>query len=149
VIAFEPLPDNFEVLSSNVREAQLDNVTLVNAAASESFALLGMEVPFFANGLPNTYMAHLSPGGSGLQVLCVPVNAMALPHPVRLVKVDAEGHDLAVLKGMIRILREDQPSLIVEDKSDDMVAFLEPLGYRFHEFPGSSNRVFYVGERPF
>lgn len=149
VVAFEPLPDSFEILASNVREAGLDNVTLLNAAASDSFDVQGMEVPFFPNGLPNTYMARLSQGSTGLQVLCIPVDAMAFPRKIRLVKVDAEGHDLSVLRGMSRILEQDQPRLIVEDKSDAMVTFLRRWGYRYFEFPASPNRVFYVGERPF
>jgi FkbM family methyltransferase len=146
VIAFEPLPETFELLAALVALMPARNVTLMNVAASDATRLAGMEVPNSDTGLANYYLAHLSSGpAAGLNVLCLPVDALAIPHPVRLAKIDAEGHELAVLKGMERLLRRDAPTLIVEDNSEDVGAFLDDLGYGARKLEGSSNRIFSRG----
>lgn len=148
VVAFEPLPETFELLSRNVQQLNLENVTLVNAAASDGYAEVALEVPRFSTGLRNPYMAHLSPDADGPKVMCVPVDAIVGDHRVALVKIDAEGHDMAVLLGMDRILRASRPVLIVEDRSPEILALLEEMGYRWHELPGSDNRVFFHDRDP-
>jgi Methyltransferase FkbM domain len=90
-------------------------------------------------------MAHLSEQAVGLRVLCVTIDSLALPHPIRLVKIDAEGHELSVLKGMSGILRRDKPHLIVEDNSEEVLPYLIAFGYSSSKIEGSSNRMFRCG----
>ena len=142
VVAFEPVRETFELLAANVALLRTHNVTLINAAASDEAAVLGMAIPKFDTGLDNPYMAHLSETSASLRVLCVRIDALELPHPIRLVKIDAEGHELSVLKGMSGILRRDKPTLIVEDNSDDVAVYLRDFGYSSTKMAGSSNRVF-------
>ncbi len=62
-----------------------------------------------------------------------------LPGHLRCVKIDVEGHELQVLKGMRKTLEADQPSLIVEivpeqlarydTSEEELAAFIESLGY--------------------
>jgi FkbM family methyltransferase len=61
---------------------------------------------------------------TGLRVLCTAIDSLALPQAIHLVKIDAEGHELAVLRGMANILEKDQPILIVEDNSVDVEPYL-------------------------
>jgi FkbM family methyltransferase len=145
VIAFEPVPDTFELLAANTALLQSKNVTLINAAASDKAGVVGMTIPKFESGLDNFYMAHLSEQTLGLRVLCVTVDSLALPHPIRLAKIDAEGHELSVLKGMSGILRRDKPHLIVEDNSEDVLPYLIAFGYSSSKIEGSSNRMFRCG----
>lgn len=142
VIAFEPVPDTFEILAANVLRLPLCNVTLVNAAASSATAVLDFEVPKFEMGLDNFYMAHVAASGSDLQVLSLAVDSLKLPRPVSLAKIDVEGHEMAVLEGMKQLLDRDHPVLIVEDSSPAAVELLEGFGYSSEKFEGSSNRVF-------
>jgi len=142
VVAFEPVPETLELLASNIAMLPAQNVTLINAAASDRVGLASMTIPEADTGLDNNYLAHLSAAGSGLQVLCLTIDALDLPHAVRLVKIDAEGHELAVLKGMRGILRRDSPVLIVEDNSNDVPEFLKEFGYTAEKLPGSSNLLF-------
>jgi FkbM family methyltransferase len=145
VLAFEPVPQTFELLAANVSRFPLRNVTLLNVAASDEFGLRGMRVPVLASGERNPYMAHLTEDGAEVQVLCMPVDALDIRHRVKLVKIDVEGHELAALKGMRRLLERDRPVLIIEGRSDDVAGYLAALGYSFEQDPGSPNRVFSVG----
>lgn len=143
VIALEPVPEAFEVLTANAARAAHRNITLVNAAASESALLSGMEVPKYEeSGLDNLYLARLSEGESALQVLCVTVDSLTLPHAIAFAKIDTEGHELAVLRGMNGVLRRDRPILVVEDNDPEVPAHLAELGYASEKVAGSSNRVF-------
>ena len=129
VIAFEPVPDTFELLAANMSSAGYKNVTLLNVAVSDRTQILGIDMPKFDTGLDNYYRAHLTQDSASLNVLCLSVADLKLRDCIKLVKIDAEGHDLTVLKGMQELLERDHPVLIVEDDSADVLTFLEGIGY--------------------
>src|SRR5258708_7971881 len=56
VLALEPVPKTFELLAHNARYFQNANVTLLNVAASDRAAVLGMEVPQIQSG---AYLSHV------------------------------------------------------------------------------------------
>lgn len=148
VLAFEPIPDTFALLAANVRLFAHDNVTLLNAAASDRTERVGMSIPNFSSGLANYYEAHLSPLLDGeLAVLSLAVDALGISHPIALVKIDSEGHEAAVLEGMKRILSRDKPILIVETGSSDVISALRSLGYDWERLPGSPNILFKPSSR--
>jgi Methyltransferase FkbM domain len=64
-----------------------------------------------------------------------------IPNRVGLAKIDTEGHELAVLHGMRKLIERDHPVLIVEANSADVVVFLEGLGYSVTQGQNSSNYV--------
>jgi FkbM family methyltransferase len=143
VFSFEPVPETFELLTANMARLPLRNLTLLNLAASDERAVRGMAVPRMSDGAENRYMAHLTEDlDAGLAVACLPVDALDLPRRVSLIKIDVEGHELAALRGMRRLLERDRPVLIVEGRSDDVAAFLAAIGYRFEQTNFSPNRVF-------
>jgi len=139
VIALEPVPDTFALLAANARLFAHANVSLLNVAASDRMAAVSIELPRFSDGLVNYYQARLTGDPAGLAVLALPVDALALPMTVRLAKIDVEGHELAVLQGMRRLLERDHPVLIVETGAQDTVDVLIGLGYATERLPGSSN----------
>jgi FkbM family methyltransferase len=147
VIAFEPVPQTFELLAANAALFPSRNVTLLNVAASETTEVVGISIPMFETGLENYYVAHLVREGAELQVLCLTVDSLNIPRPVSLSKIDVEGHELSVLKGMENLIRRDYPVLIVEGRDAEVASYLESFGYVFEEAEGSPNRVFkYAGD---
>lgn len=142
VIAFEPVLETFELLATNVARIGGRNVTLLNAAASEATLTAGMSMPKFETGLDNYYMAQLVPNGGEFSVLCFPVDALNLPSRVSLVKIDAEGHELSVIRGMQLLLAQHRPVLIVEDNVPEVSPYLAALGYQGRRISGSSNQIF-------
>lgn len=144
VIAFEPIPDTFELLAANIARLSSRNVTLLNVGASSSTSLHGMALPKFDTGLDNYYMARITTNNPTIEILCLSIDSLNLSECIRLVKIDAEGHDLQVLKGMRSLLEKDHPVLIIEEGSSDISEYLSRFGYSFEIIDGSHNRVFEV-----
>jgi hypothetical protein len=87
-------------------------------------------------------MAKLGEGAMDVQVLTLAVDGFRIPQPIKLVKIDAEGHEVSVLRGMVELLRRDHPDLIVEDNSPEIEPYLTGLGYTAERLAGSSNAIF-------
>jgi FkbM family methyltransferase len=143
VFAFEPIPHTFELLAANVALFENRNVTLMNAAASDAMRIVAMDLPMFDSGLPNFYMASITAKEiAPYQVAAFPVDALGIAGRISLVKIDAEGHELSVLKGMSRLIADSRPVLIVEGEDPAVEALLKGMGFAFEQFPGSPNRVY-------
>jgi FkbM family methyltransferase len=145
VIAIEPVPESFALLAANVQLFKFNNVTLMNVAASDKSALVGMDIPYFKTGLRNLYEARLTTDSShlqGLWVVTLLLDSLALPNKVALVKIDTEGHELQVLRGMAQLLHRDHPTLIVETNSSEVSEFLNSFGYVSEKLAKSPNTVF-------
>jgi len=141
VIAFEPVPTTFYLLSANVQHFAYPNVSLINAAVSNKLDLVGMDMPKFSTGLTNYYDAHLSSDGA-FSVMTLPLDSLGIDHRVALVKVDAEDHEAFVLGGMQQLIRKHRPILIVETGVKDVIASLTSLGYTSERLPKSPNVLF-------
>ena len=142
VISFEPITETAEVLSAAVRWSGLRNVTILNAAASSGSAEVGLSLTNAATGLPDYFTATINADGDK-KVLTVAIDSLQLSHRVAFVKIDAEGHERAVLEGMTRLLERDRPILIVED-GRALIPWLDGLGYRVDPYiAGSANYVFH------
>ena len=144
VIAFEPIPATFSLLSANAQHFAHPNVTLINAAVSNHFAEVGMSIPRFSSGLNNYYEAHLAPASeSALSVLTLSLDLLSISHPISLIKIDAEDHEASVLEGMENLIEKHHPILIVETGSPEVVAKLTAVGYTPTKLPGSPNFLFH------
>lgn len=143
VLAFEPVATTFHLLSSNARHFAHPNVTLFQAAASDRTRVQGMAIPSFGTGLKNYYEAELTDAGPGdVAVLTLPIDRLELSGPVALVKIDAEGHERAVLEGMKTLLAARHPVLIVETGDPAVVSWLAGFGYQDTRLPDSPNILF-------
>lgn len=147
VIAFEPIPVTFEILAANVAASGAQNVTLINAAVSAHTTIANMTVPKFSSGLDNFYEAKIEAGGEGVPVLCLTVDGLNIKQPVKLIKIDAEGHEASVLEGIRQLIQRDRPVLIIEGQDEVVAKFLLPFGYSSQVLPGSPNTI-YTAPRP-
>lgn len=143
VIAFEPVPTTFFILSGNIQLFQHPNVSLINSAVSDKLELVGISTPQFESGLTNYYQAHISSAGdSTLPVLAISLDSILSNHNVALVKIDAEGHEAFVLAGMRAVVKASHPILIVETGSTELIAEIEDLGYFSEKLKDSPNVLF-------
>ena len=146
VFAIEPVPETFEILTSNVQLFPFKNVTLFNVAASSGPAISCMKIPFFSFGLKNFYRASITDKKTDLNVYCVPIDALPICNSVRLIKIDAEGHELQVLHGMKSLLVRDKPFLIVETSSESVFDYLKEIGYKKNRLKDSPNYFFEISK---
>lgn len=146
VIAFEPVPETFALLTSNAQRFGFANVTLINAAVSDESAFLGISMPTFDTGLKNFYQARLvhdtDRQTEGFRIMTVRLDSLHIPQRVALVKIDVEGHEAYVLRGMADLVHRDHPSLIVETSSPEVEANLCSMGYLAKRLDGSPNILF-------
>ncbi|MDB4516527.1 FkbM family methyltransferase, partial [Crocinitomicaceae bacterium] len=122
VIAFEPVPETFSHLARNVTYCEDKNVTLINAAVSNDTSLVGMSIPYLETGLQNFYMAAVSniPEDSDVSVLTFSIDSLTFQNPIALIKIDAEGHEPIIFKGIEKLVTRDKPVLIVETVDDNI-----------------------------
>jgi FkbM family methyltransferase len=106
--------------------------------------VVGMEMPKFSTGLTNYYMAKVSKEADSNKVICSPIDAFDFDKPIKLIKIDVEGHELSALRGMKSILERYHPILIVEGDNVEVNLFLASLGYAEERLEKSPNIIFKV-----
>src|SRR5580704_8550002 len=118
VIAFEPHPTTFAVLQDLTRDMR--PVSLINKAVGDQVGRLKLYDFRFCDG---STQASLSEAAIGLYsddivehpVECITIDAFMAESGidrVDLLKIDTEGHDLAVLKGARNALRDRRIKMI-------------------------------------
>jgi len=116
VHAVECAPHNLRVLESNVEKNKLSNVQIHPYAAASARGNQNLNVSFvgLAGFSPRPRWPTVPGSGTTMNVPAVPLDEV-IPSPVHPVKIDVDGFDLDVLKGMERILFENKRlSVIVE-----------------------------------
>jgi FkbM family methyltransferase len=106
VISFEASKKNYDKLSNNIRRNNFHNIMAVNAAASNK----DEERNFYISDDGNAGSNSLYPHGNNMKKESIKAvdTGKLLAHetstPPRLIKIDVEGHETAVLKSLEPIL---------------------------------------------
>jgi FkbM family methyltransferase len=151
VYSFEPHPANAPMLRKLATARR--HVHFSPSAVSDSAGRAELLVPRQQTRLV-TAQASLSHGfdGQGVDVETIEVHTVRLDDEIApavqvdFVKIDVEGHEMAVLRGGSSMFRRNRPSILIEIEQrhlsvpiDDVFGQLEDLGYQ----------VFYVTETAF
>jgi FkbM family methyltransferase len=148
VIAFEPIAETVEILAAMARRARHRNITLLNVAVSECAGEVRLRVPANLDGLPDYFQSRVA-GDGDQPALAVALDGFHFPHRIALVKIDVERHEVSVIRGMLKLIERDRPTLIVEGHEGIYPEFLQAFGYRFlPKAPGSPNLVFQWDRTP-
>lgn len=148
VHSFEPVPQTFDLLENNLRVLGLANVRARRAAVSDSPGRARMATPDYAGGGENLYESKLVgstvAGSFEVEVVRLADALGADVARVSFVKVDVEGHELAVLRGAEDLLAA-RPAWLIEVAGDpdatgsdaaQLFALLAAHGYSPHYFAG-------------
>src|SRR2546422_10780741 len=108
IVSVEPGIANFNELCSNIKINSLEGVIPLNVAAHDSAQELAL------NG--NNSDLWVSEFGDGQKVMGIPLDRIILSQGIELVdliKIDVQGHEIAVLKGMTEILNGHQARMVI------------------------------------
>ncbi|HSG69957.1 MAG TPA: FkbM family methyltransferase, partial [Planctomycetaceae bacterium] len=124
VHAFEPWPSSYGDLTSTVNQAELNSVIEChNLALSDRPGEAVMESGRHSG------LAHLVDSGSGPCVRVSVLDQMKIDPP-DLMKIDAEGAELSILRGGAETIARSRPFVVFENSFKDQdFAALEVLGY--------------------
>lgn len=147
VLAFEPNPEARAILLRNIARSGYRNIEVSPACCTDSPG----RVKLFLNRSHNSGGCSMSSGNAGSNI-AVEVDAVRadseigrLPKPPAVVKIDTEGAEALVLRGMAETLRA-QPAIILEiderllqgmgSSSEEVRSLLsayrlEPAGFNF------------------
>jgi len=163
VVCFEPQRIIFQILCANVAFNNLINVSAHQTAVSDADGSIIIDSSDYEQ--PWNYGSFSLAEGLSAEgefpgvVLRESVQTITLDTfpPVRdlasldLLKIDAEGHETAVLRGAAKVIAARQPIIFVENNNprhgDELIADIEKLGYAPYWFcsaryqPDNFNRV--------
>lgn len=141
VIAFEPVPETFAILAWNLQLFGCTNVTLVNTAISDKCEIVAMTMPNLDSGLRNFYQARISDlkDGESISSMAISLEQLRCARRIALIKIDVEGHEAAVLRGLAQLLKRDRPIVILETSSNSIQDEMAASGYIVERLDGSPN----------
>lgn len=106
VIALEPAPENYKILKMNLRLNNATNVTSFNIAASDKIETTKFRLRDFSSH-GSMYDDHFSPVVDTITVRATSIDSILegnAREPI-VIKIDTEGHELRVLKGMAALFK--------------------------------------------
>lgn len=116
VYAFEPEPTNYKQLEENTKH--LDNVIAYKVALSDTFGFTTLYLCPNDKGMHRLYPSKWCEGGEQIQVT---KHKLDLIHyyfldntKINFIKIDVEGYEYYALKGMIKLLNRDHPTILME-----------------------------------
>ena len=140
VYSFEPNPDIYKYLVANIKLNDVKNVKALNIGLSSSSGKLR----FFADTPEHSGSSKITEDGDR-EIEVVPLDRFDLPE-VELIKIDVEGHELDVLKGAERTLKNTKRVIceIWEDspRRQQTLDFMEKLGFQNKQI--DPNNFFFV-----
>lgn len=120
VIAIEPTPFTFGVLSNTACKLGWRNVELHNCALSDHDGTGSMKVP-------NIYEAELSEGN---EIPVRTLDSLLGGASVDFIKCDVEKHEMQVIKGSLETIKRCKPSWLIEaDWDAPIFDLMASLGY--------------------
>ncbi len=126
VYAFEPLIGNFRVLSNNIELNNCsDRVTAYNLGLSSAVG--------YANASYDGDTINWISSGKEMSIKLKTLDSFDLAN-VDILKIDAEGNELEILKGSVNTIKSSMPKIIIETHSkmlrEQVTNFLHSLNYK-------------------
>lgn len=149
IFSFEPMSMNFYLLNKNILDNKMENrVTAYNVALGDCEGIAQMS--FTQENNNGTASIQTLSESTGEQVNIKTLDGLNIPSP-DFIKIDVEGFELNVLKGMKNILKNSNASLwieIDEKNAKSIYEFLTEIGYFVSDFVlSSSNNILFTKQK--
>lgn len=115
VIAIEPTPNSYKALEVNVALNRCVNIETWQMAIGDHNGKVGFEISRACN------WNSVSPGNAGdMQVQMIRLDELLDGRWVDYVRMDVEGYEMSVLRGMEQTLRKKKPGMFIEVHRDKL-----------------------------
>ncbi len=141
VISFEGNPDTYKTLQRNVQLNDIEeSVDLYNCVLGEKTSKASID-NFEEDNIGATSFCENENGNLEM----ISIDDVEIKEHIDFVKIDVEGFEYYVLKGMKNLLNRDKPLLWLEvfpDKYDKVTSLLTDYGYIVKDEMAKSNYIF-------
>ena len=129
--AFEPFPENYNLLKQNTQQFTDVHCFNVGVGSNNSMVYFGGEA-LFNSGVVKVVE------NSDHSNLVLALDTIQFPEPVKMIKIDIENHELSAFEGMRNLLLRDKPVVWLEDHEEPIghgkaTEYLRTLGYNIVE----------------
>ncbi|MGI8584328.1 MAG: FkbM family methyltransferase [Chitinophagaceae bacterium] len=141
VFAIEPVDVNFEVLKKNITKNKFDIIAEKCAMSGEEgtarMFILKDQLNYMSSVNDNRYVKHPEITGQS-EVVAIDVSLKTYAYlqekykipEIDLIKIDVEGYEIEVIKGMYDVIMRDKPNILIEVMGDENALVLNEM---FHE----------------
>jgi FkbM family methyltransferase len=141
VIAFEPNPKNFDILMDNIRANGFENIHCERLAISDSVgtATLYLNGSDMSASLLPDFQKDTNPALQSIKIQTATLDDYFEKQPSGsplVLKIDVEGHEVALLRGGRRILSACAPDVIMEVLNPyppEVELLFKELGYQLYK----------------
>ena len=148
VLAFEPVPETYEVLLMNLKLNNVKNVKAYRLAIWSKQAKIRMIIPKGWFGLASIYSTKQSLYRGMKSMNSITVHSLPLDNilkhyrRIKLVKIDAEGSEYHILKGSTKVLHKIQYIIIeLTLNAKETIKLLRKMGFKIKRL-GNTNYIF-------
>jgi len=143
VFAFEPQPVLVDYLNQACKVAGLQNIQIENLGISDKSGVLQLAIPGSGSSSPGASFEHAVAAREDCRTIDVHVSTLdayflKMPNKIGAIKIDVEGHELAVLKGGAELIKKHRPVVVCESEQrhittgsvSDIFEFFNRLNYQ-------------------
>lgn len=140
---FEPAKDTFQILKRNIEVNHLEKRTaLYNSGVGSTMGSANIS----SQRNRNTAYTKISMNENGV-VRVVSIDGLGIKEKIGFVKIDVEGFELEVIRGMQKTLQENKPYVMVEiwnDNYNEIIMMMENMGYQYQCLGKRNNQGDYL-----
>jgi len=126
IYAFEPFPENFNLLKQNTQ--RYNDVKCFNLGIGSHNSIVHFDDGHeFNSGVVSVVENSNNPN------IVLALDTFNFHKQVDFIKIDIEGHELSAFEGMKDLLITNRPLVWLEDNKGDAVPYLQSLGYQILE----------------
>lgn len=115
IYSFEPILKTFKRLEQNIKINNLKNVEIFNFAAGDKDSQGSID---FYN-VENTGATSIKESDDG-DLKIVKIDNLKFDNKIDFIKIDVEGFEINVLKGMTKLLKEQKPVVYIESAANNI-----------------------------
>jgi FkbM family methyltransferase len=121
VITFEPEPNNFHLLSLNIKLNHYDNVIAIQKAVSNEESTANLYIgDSSTHSIIKNY--NTSQNNDPITVETVNLDRFKGIEKIKLIKMDIEGAELRALQGMLELIKENEDLIIISEFNPSLLS---------------------------